>query len=89
MSMYVCVEAQGEVGESTGDGREVQTAKIDLMGDDEGDSPLPGQVPLTDPAPDDAEPEFRQPHSRGHVEEDQIQLQEEPILNYNYGETSL
>ena len=89
MYMYVCVEAQGEVGESTGDGREVQTAKIDLMGDDEGDSPLPGQVPLTDPAPDDAEPEFRQPHSRGHVEEDQIQLQEEPILNYNYGETSL
>ena len=61
-------------------------AKIDLTGEGEGDSPLPGQVPLTDAAPDDAEPEFRQPHSHGHIEEDQIQLQEEPSLNYNYGE---
>jgi hypothetical protein len=62
-------------------------AKIDMMVDGEGDSPLPGQVPLTDTAPDDAEPEFRQPHSHhGHIEEDQIQLQEEPSLNYNYGE---
>ena len=56
-------------------------AKIDLTGEGEGDSPLPGQVPLTDAAP-----EFRQPHSHGHIEEDQIQLQEEPSLNYNYGE---
>lgn len=75
----------GEVGESTGDGREVQMAKIDLMGDREGDSPLPGQVPLTE-SPDETEPEFRQPTSHGHIEEDQIQLQEEPSLNYVYGE---
>lgn len=61
-------------------------AKIDLMGDGEGDSPLPGQVPVTDADPDDAEPEFRQPHSQGNIEEDQIQLQEEPSLYYNYGE---
>ena len=76
---------QGETGESTGDGREVQVAKIDLMGDEEGDSPLPGQVPLTD-ALDETELEFRQPNSHGHIEEDQIQLQEEPSLNYVYGE---
>ena len=63
-------------------------AKINLMGDGEGDSPLPGQVPLTDDAPDDTEPEFRQPNSHGHIEEDQIQLQEEPSLKYDYGERS-
>ena len=57
-----------------------------MMGDDEGDSPLPGQVPLTGDAPDDIEPEFRQPNSHGHIEEDQIRLQEEPSLKYEYGE---
>ena len=76
---------RSEVGESTGDGREVQVAKIDLMVDEEGDSPLPGQVPQTN-IPDDTEPEFRVPNSHGHVEEDQIRLQEEPSLNYVYGE---
>ena len=60
-------------------------AKIDLTGDGEGDSPLPGQVPLTD-VPDETEPEFRQPNSHGHIEEDQIRLQQEPSLNYVYGE---
>ena len=71
------------------DGREVQVAKIDLMIDGEGASPLPGQVPLTSEPPDDAEPEFRQPKSRGALEEDQIQLSEEPALNYVYGEELL
>ena len=66
-----------------GDGSMVQVAKIDFSKEGGGDSPLPGQVPHPFIA-DEAEPTFKKV-SRGPVDEDQIQLQEENDLNYDYG----
>ena len=74
---------KSEMGVSQGDGSEVQVSRIDLSKEDDGDSPLPGQVP---PPYEEAETTFRKssPHQ---IEEDRIQLQEETSLNYVYGKS--
>ena len=75
------------VGVADGDGSEVQVAQIDFSKEEGGDSPLPGQVPREDNG-EEVETAFKQ-DSRGHLEEDRIQLQEEISLNYQYSEIQL